>query len=87
MKSKVFEIVCQSIREILHLEKDCNISLHSKLKEDLGLDSMSTLSFLMSLEENLDGFVVDPDTLDANHLETIETVINYVNSEISEKAA
>jgi acyl carrier protein len=57
--------------------------MESRLKDDLGLDSMSTLSFLMSLEDNLPGFAVDPDTLDANHLETVASVMEYVSSEMN----
>ena len=82
MNDDVFKIICKSVKETLNLSDEYNISLQSKLKEDLGLDSMSTLSFLMSLEENLTGFVVDPDTLDANHLETIESVSDYINMQM-----
>ena len=85
--SNVFEAVCGSVKEVLSLGDDHAISSESKLKDDLGLDSMSTLSFLMSLEDNLQGFVVDPDTLDADHLETINSVVNYVSSEMTAAAA
>jgi acyl carrier protein len=55
---------------------------HSKLKEDLGLDSMSSLTFLMALEDAIPGFLVDPDTLDASHLEDVENIIRYISQQL-----
>ncbi len=83
MHNNVFDIVCQSIMATLNLDETHAISLQSRLKDDLGLDSMSTLSFLMSLEDNIDNFIVDPDSLDANDLDTVETVVKYVNSQLT----
>ena len=53
MNNNVLDIVCNSVNEILDLNEEHNISLKSKLKDNLDLDSISTLSFLMSLEETL----------------------------------
>lgn len=58
------------------------IHLHSKLKEDLGLDSMSSLTFLMGLEDNIPGFLVDPNTLDASHLENVENILSYISQQL-----
>ncbi len=56
-------------------------SIHSThhLKNDLQLDSMSSLMFLMKLEESIDGFYVDPETLQMQDLETVSSVVRYVN--------
>ena len=83
MNEKILAAIKTSLFETLSLPEGTSLGLDSKLKSDLGLDSMSTLSFLMSLEENLDGFIVDPDTLNAEHLETIGSVVDYISSEIS----
>jgi acyl carrier protein len=70
----------------LNLTEDTEIHVETKLKEDLGLDSMSTLSFLMALEEGLPGFMVDPDTLDTRHLVTVCSVMEYVKGELVKTA-
>ncbi len=59
-----------------------DVHINSKLKDDLGLDSMSSLTFLMALEDNIDGFVVNPDNLEVEHLTTVETIANYVNQQL-----
>jgi acyl carrier protein len=58
------------------------INLDSKLKDDLGLDSMSSLTFLMGLEDSIPGFFVDPDTLESGHLETVKTIIDYIDQQL-----
>jgi acyl carrier protein len=60
------------------------INPRAKLKEDLGLDSMSSLTFLMALEESIEGFVVDPQNLDLSDLECLETITLYVEKQLSQ---
>ena len=38
--------------------------------------------FLMKLEESVEGFIVDPETLDMKDLETVSSVVRYVDSQI-----
>lgn len=71
--------VLASILNVVSLDE---VGPHSKLKEDLGLDSMSSLTFLMALEDNITGFLVDPDTLDAKDLENVETISRYVENQL-----
>lgn len=61
------------------------ISSDSHLKNDLQLDSMSSLMFLMKLEETIEGFYVDPETLEMQDLETVKTIVNYVDLQLSSK--
>jgi len=63
-----------------------HIKLENHLREDLHLDSMSSLMFLMKLEESIDGFYVDPETLDAKDLETVSSVVHYVDTQILTKS-
>lgn len=86
MTTSLLSAIETALSETLNLSGDTAITENTKLKDDLGLDSMSTLSFLMALEESVDGFVVDPDTLDADHLETVGTVMNYINTELANAA-
>ncbi len=80
-------VICQS--EILQEIKSALIkilphaakqAMHSstRLREDLGLDSMTSLTFLMALEEGIAGFHVNPVTFDVNDLESIQSVMRYV---------
>lgn len=61
------------------------IEMKHHLKKDLQLDSMSSLMFLMKLEENISGFIVDPDTLQMKDLETVSSVVQYVNLQMLTK--
>lgn len=83
MKQNICKLVKNALIEVLKLDKDTPISGKTKLKDNLGLDSMSSLTFLVTLEENIDGFVVDPDSLQMSDLETLDSISQYVLKEIS----
>ena len=81
MKQKIIDHVKQVLLESLKLPASDEINLNTRLKEDLGLDSMSSLTFLMALEDAIDGFTVNPETLDVNDLITVESISNYIHKE------
>jgi acyl carrier protein len=83
MKQNICQLVKNTLIEVLKLDKDTLISGKTKLKDNLGLDSMSSLTFLVTLEENIDGFIVDPDSLQISDLETLDSISQYVLKEIS----
>ena len=62
-----------------------NLTFNTKLRDDLGLDSVTSLIFLMALEEFIEGFVVDPESIDISDLESIQTVANYVERQLARK--
>ncbi|WP_235201000.1 hypothetical protein [Photorhabdus aegyptia] len=39
---------------------------------------MTTLTFLMSLEDNVPNFMIDANTLEASHVQSIGSVCDYV---------
>lgn len=80
------QLVKQALLSALHFSNITEINIHDRLREDLHLDSMSSLMFLIKLEEFIPGFYVDPETLHANDLETISSVIRYVNSQMLERS-
>lgn len=57
------------------------------LRDDLGIDSMTSLTFLMALEDSIDRFTVDAETLEADHFRTIATICEYVESQVALAAA
>ncbi len=63
------------------------IQLDSHLKNDLGIDSLSSMFFLTYLEDNINGFVVNADTIEARHFNTLQTIYDYVLSEMNLKAS
>ncbi|MFF8732529.1 acyl carrier protein [Streptomyces sp. NPDC015171] len=50
-----------------------------RLFDDLHLDSTTMLEMLMALENSL-GLVVDPEELDADDFETVDTFTDFVES-------
>jgi len=58
------------------------IKLDSHLKNDLGIDSLSSMFFLTYLEDNINGFVVNADTIEARHFNTLQTIFEYTLSEM-----
>lgn len=56
------------------------MSESSLLKEDIGLDSMTSLTFLLALEDKLQ-FTVDPTNLNAADFHSIGTICNYISNQ------
>lgn len=71
------------------LERELNIGTldevneGTSLRDDLGLDSMSTLTFLMSLEDSIDDFTIDANTLEGHHVQTIGSLCGYVSERLA----
>jgi acyl carrier protein len=86
MYNNIINVINKALCDTLNLPVENIIKENTRLC-DLGLDSMSTLSFLMALEDGINDFVVDPDRLDTKDLETVGTVISYVSSEITQARA
>lgn len=74
--------VKKALAEAIKLESIDNLKINADLKEEYGLDSMSSLTFLMTLEDTIQGFKVNADTLDPEYLNTIEGVSKYVMQEL-----
>ena len=77
-------IVKTALAETLNCVDSAFIQPHLHLRNDLHLDPMETLMFLIKLEELIDGFYVDPDTFRMNDLDTVSSITRYVNRQLSE---
>lgn len=86
MMNNIKEKIKLALVETLNLDSNHGIENHSKLKDDLGLDSMSSLTFLMKLEETIDDFNVDPETLEMEDLMTVESINHYIAKQIETSA-
>lgn len=87
MQSNTETLVKKALVSALNLKNDYLISMGSHLKQDLQLDSMSSIMFLMRLEESIDGFFVDPETLEMRDLETVQSVVKYIDMQLMTKDA
>lgn len=85
MKLSTEVLVKNALASALSFTNSESIDISSHLKNDLQLDSMSSLMFLMKLEETIDGFYVDPETLEMRDLETVSTIVNYIDMQLISK--
>ena len=73
----MFEQVKELLIKQLKL-KDVEITLSSRIKDDLGADSLDTLQMVMALEDNY-GIVIPDEVL--SNIVTVGDVVNYLESE------
>lgn len=79
--NKTLDIIKDGLVDsIVNLNKE-TILVDSHLKNDLGIDSLSSMFFLTYLEDNIPGFEVNADTIEAKHFNTLQTIYDYVISE------
>lgn len=81
MEQKIIHQVKQALAKTLTLNSVDHITIETRLKEDLGLDSMSSLTFLMALEDAIEGFLVNPETLDLSDLADVGSISHYICKE------
>lgn len=83
LNSKTQQVVLNALRDILTVAADKPIYADTHLRDELGLDSLSSMELLVSLEDGIDGFGVNADTIEAKHFNTIATLAEYVDQTIS----
>ncbi|WP_066309599.1 MULTISPECIES: phosphopantetheine-binding protein [Aquimarina] len=83
--NKILDIIKEGLLDsIPNITKE-QILLDAHLKNDLGIDSLSSMFFLTYLEDNIVGFEVNADTIEARHFNTLQTIFEYVLSEMNIK--
>ncbi|WP_395375195.1 acyl carrier protein [Marinicella sp. W31] len=82
-KQEITDSVKSVLATIINDESVKEMDLGTSLKDDLGIDSMTSLTFLMALEDEIDGFAVDVDTLEAEYFESIGTICDYVSLQVN----
>ena len=80
---EIIEEVISSLRKALNISSDVSVSEDAHLRDDLGLDSLSSMELLTYLEDQIPGFYVNPDTIEASHFNTVETLTEYIRSSIA----
>ena len=79
--SNVENIVKTILVDCLRMKCADQIDANHSLRDDLKMDAMTSLMFLMRLEEYVDDFFVDPETLQDDDLSTVSSVVAYVHSQ------
>ncbi|WP_433493519.1 acyl carrier protein [Micromonospora sp. CA-248089] len=82
-ESELIDTVKRVLADVTHNDAVLDMDLDTQLREDLGIDSMTSLTFLMALEDAVDGFFVDATTLEADHFQTIGSIYEYVRTQLS----
>jgi acyl carrier protein len=79
----ISDMVKSILADITHDDAVLDMSPQTRLREDLGIDSMTSLTFLMALEDEIPGFTVDAATLEAEHFQTIGSICGYVRMQLA----
>jgi len=74
--------VIDSLRKALSISEEKDVNINSHLRDDLGLDSLSSMELLVYLEDKIPDFFVNPDTIEARNFNTVSTLSDYVKSSI-----
>ena len=80
--SSVLHNVVNALRKVLDLPNDRAIALDSRLRDHLGLDSLSAVEFLMAVEDSIATFKVNSNTLEPRHFKDVQTIVEYIVSEM-----
>ncbi|MEG0860767.1 MAG: phosphopantetheine-binding protein [Pseudomonas sp.] len=75
------------LRVVLKLPEHTVINSDTHLRDNLGLDSLTSMELLISLEDEIEGFFVNPDTLVPGHFNTVATLAGYIDAHRQTRAA
>ena len=70
----------QSALELVLETDQIMISLDTNFDDDLDLDSVLFVQFLLTLEDAIDGLLFDPDLIGQSALNNVRTLIDYIES-------
>lgn len=77
MYEKIIDILCTIKEDQPELRQ--SLSPETDLNNDIGLDSLQMIQFMLKVEEQLN-VAIDYDHFDYEHLQSIEAFITFLNS-------
>ena len=72
MEEKVIELICEKLGK-----NKSEVTLSSKLVEDLGADSLDVVELIMAFEDEFNVSLPDEDV---QNMKTIGDIVNYINN-------
>ncbi|MEZ8273215.1 phosphopantetheine-binding protein [Vibrio splendidus] len=63
--------------------QDVDITLETNFDDDLDLDSVLFVQFLLTLEDSIEGLMFDPDLIGQSAFNNVGSLIEFVNSQVS----
>ena len=72
MEEKVIELICEKL-----CKNKNEVTLSSKLVEDLGADSLDVVELIMAFEDEFNVSLPDEDV---QNMKTIGDIVNYINN-------
>jgi acyl carrier protein len=87
MSEAIERRVTRIVRRVLMLADATSVRPASRLRDDLGLDSLSAMTLLVDLEDGIPGFVADAETLTTRDFLTVASLTAYVEKTMGPAAA
>ncbi|ETT86894.1 phosphopantetheine-binding protein [Viridibacillus sp. FSL R5-0477] len=81
MSKNTFEVAIAALREVLDIDEMEEILPETTL-ESLSLDSTSIFELLMVLEDNIEGLSIDPEDIEPEYFESVETIVDYIDKSL-----
>lgn len=81
--NELIDKVKDALSDVTRRSDIAQLPPNASLIDDVGLDSMSVLAFFMALEEKIDGFRIEVDSVESSDLQTIASVAGFVHSRLS----
>lgn len=66
------------LKSTITIPEDVQLTENTSLRDDLGMDSLGSLTFLMELEESIEGFSINPENLEERHFSSIGAMVDYI---------
>ncbi|MEZ8142110.1 hypothetical protein A1OO_19250 [Enterovibrio norvegicus FF-33] len=77
-RENAYQNMVAILKSTITIPEDVELAENTSLRDDLGMDSLGSLTFLMELEESIDGFSIDPESLEERHFSSIGAMVDYI---------
>lgn len=86
-RETAYQQMIQVLQSTITIPEDIQLTEETSLRDDLGMDSLGSLTFLMELEESIEEFAIDPETLEERHFTSIGAMVDYIVNAASVSSA
>ncbi|ACS83909.1 phosphopantetheine-binding protein [Musicola paradisiaca] len=82
--SATLAVIQQALREVMDND-EIEINESTDLDNDLDLDSVMFVQFLLTLEDKIEGLLFDPDQINMETFSTVGGLISWLNSNVMQE--